>query len=403
MPWEENNAMEQRMKFIVEYRRGEESMAELCRRYGIQRRIGYKWLERFARHGVEGLVDRNRAPRHQPQRTPAEIVARIVELRDEHALWGAPKIRAVLAREQPERRPPATSTIGEILCDAGLIQGRKKRRRTPPHSQPLAQATGPNEVVSIDFKGWFRTGDGTRVDPLTVIDNHSRYALCCQGLDACDGAHVRAVLETTFRAYGLPRRVRSDNGAPFASRALGGLSRLSVWLLKLGVEVERIPPATPSANGRQERFHLTLKQHAASPPAATLRAQQRALRRFRREYNEQRPHQALGQRPPASVYEPSPRPFPARLAAVEYPPGYLRRKVGERGEIYWRGARIFVSEVLAGEPLGLEAIADGEYRLWFAALELGRFDERLGTIAPVSRRRDAGPSGAAAPPHGNNP
>ncbi len=401
MPWEETNAMNERMKFIVEHQRGEASMAELCRRYSIQRRIGYKWLERYAQQGPAGLADRSRAPRAHPNSTPDEVVRRLLEVRREHPLWGAAKIRAVLERKYPRDTPPAASTIGEILRCEGLSRERKKRRRTPPHDRPLAHAGAPNDVVSIDFKGWFRSADGERIDPLTAVDNYSRYALCCQALDKCDGEHVRAVMETMFRQYGLPRAIRSDNGAPFASRAIAGLSRLSVWFLKLGIAVERIPPATPSANGRQERFHLTLKQHTAAPPKANRRAQQRAFRRFCREYNEERPHQVLGQRPPASVYEASARRFPSRLAPIEYPPAYRRRKVASHGEIYWRGARIFVSEVLTGEPLGLEAIDDGVYRVWFGALELGRFDERRKKLLP--RRRGNGACGALPPAAPNNP
>ena len=302
-----------------------------------------------------------------------------------------------MRREQPQQQPPAASTIGAILRQEGLTRPRKKRRRTPPYSEPLAHAKEPNDVVSIDFKGWFPCRDGSRIDPLTLVDNASRYALCCQAVEACNFVQVRRVLESVFLQYGLPRAIRSDNGAPFASRAIKGLSRLSVWWLRLGIEVERIPPATPSANGRQERFHRTLKQHTADPPAANRRAQQRAFESFCCEYNEQRPHQALGQQVPASLYRPSDRAYPSQLPEIEYPSSFPQRQVGKRGEIYWRGARIFVSEVLYGEPLGLEAIADGVYRVWFCSLQLGTFDERRGKLAPLSRRRDNGPSGPASP------
>ena len=236
---------------------------------------------------------RPRAPHHHPQQIAPQVVARILEIRGQHPLWGAEKIRAVLEREQPLQHPPAASTIGEILHHEGLTRPPKKRRRTPPYSEPLAHAKEPNDVVSIDFKGWFLCRDGSRIDPLTLVDNASRYALCCQAVDACNFVQVRRVLESVFLQYGLPRAIRSDNGAPFASRAIKGLSRLSVWWLRLGIEVERIPPARPSANGRQERFHRTLKQHTADPPAANRRAQQRAFESFCCEYNEQRPHQAF--------------------------------------------------------------------------------------------------------------
>ncbi len=368
------------MKFILDWKAGLESKTELCRRYGMQRRIGYKWVQRYQREGPAGLADLSRAPLHHPQQITPERVARILDIRAAHPLWGAPKIRAVMRREQPQQQPPAASTIGEILRQEGLTRPRKKRRRTPPYSEPLAHAKEPNDVVSIDFKGWFPCRDGSRIDPLTLVDNASRYALCCQAVDACNFVQVRRVLEAVFLQYGLPRAIRSDNGAPFASRAIKGLSRLSVWWLRLGIEVERIPPATPSANGRQERFHRTLKQHTADPPAANRRA-----------------HQALGQQVPASLYRPSDRAYPSQLPEIEYPSSFPRRQVGKRGEIYWRGARIFVSELLYGEPLGLEAIADGVYRVWFCSLQLGTFDERRGRLAPLSRRRDNGPSGPASP------
>jgi len=396
MPWKETHAMDQRMKFILEWKEALESKTELCRRYGIQRRIGYKWVQRYLRDGPAGLADRSRAPLHHPQKLSPEQVARILEIRARYPLYGALKIRAILGREQPQQHPPAASTIGELLRQEGLTRPRKKRRRTPQHNRPLAHAVEPNDVLSIDFKGWFLCRDGTRIDPLTLVDNASRYVLCCQSVDACNFTQVRAVLESVFRQYGLPRAIRSDNGAPFASRAIKGLSRLSVWWLRLGIEVERIPPATPSANGRQERFHRTLKQHTANPPAANRRAQQRAFESFCLEYNEERPHQALDQQVPASVYYASDRPYPSELPEIEYPSSYRRRKVGKRGEFYWRGARIFVSEVLHGEILGLEAIDDGVYRVWFCTIDLGDFDEREGRLAPLSRRRDNGPSGTAS-------
>ena len=396
MPWETTSLMKQRLQFINEYLTQDETMAALCRRYGMERRIGYKWVQRYRREGLPGLQDRSRAPREHPNRSSPQSVERVLEIRRAHPLWGAPKIRARLQEEEPERKPPATSTIGEILRHEGLTRSAKKRRRTPPYNQPLAHADGPNEVLSIDFKGWSRARNGERVDALTVLDNHSRYLLCCQALECCNFEQVQAVLATMFWEYGLPQRIRSDNGPPFASRAIAGLSRLSIWWTKLGIAVERIPPGTPSANGRQERFHRTLKQHTAQPPAATRRAQQRAFCRFRREYNEERPHQALGQRPPGSLYQPSPRLYRGQLPAIEYPPGYLRRLVGKRGEMYWQGRRIFVSEVLAREPVGLEAIDDGVYRVWFSTVELGRFDVRQNRVAPLSPRGDNGPCGAAS-------
>lgn len=392
MPWSIHNAMTQRMKFVLEWLDGLESKAELCRRYGISRRIGYKWVERFRRHGPGGLADRSRAPQQHPNRTPPDAVERVLALRRQHPDWGAPTLRFRLLQLHPDRFCPSATVIGEILRDHGLTRAQKKRRRTPPHSQPLAHAVAPNDVVSLDFKGWFRTGDGERIDPLTVIDNASRYLLYCRALPACDTASVRAALERVFRDYGLPKCIRSDNGTPFASRAIGGLSALSVWWIKLGIAVERIAPGEPSQNGRQERFHRTLKQGAAHPPRANRRAQQRAFREFQHTYNYERPHQALGLQTPGSVYEASPRRYPRPLLEMEYD-GWPARKVHQGGFFCWRGREVFVSELLWGERVGLEAIDDGVYRVWFGPLELGRLDERRGKIAPLPRRRGSGPRG----------
>jgi len=388
--------MDQRMKFLVEWKAGEESKAELCRRYGVSRRIGYKWAARYEAEGPSGLEERSRAARHHPNQIPPAIVERILAIRYEHPLWGAPKLRAVFAEAYPDLACPAPSTIGEMLHRAGLTRAPKPRRKTPPHTRPLAHADAPNDVVSIDFKGWFVCGDGARVDPLTLVDNNSRYLLCCQIVAGCDYEHVRAVLDRVFRDYGLPRTIRSDNGAPFATTALAGLSRLSIWWLKLGIEVERIEPAKPQQNGRQERFHLTLKQHTANPPEANASAQQRAFERFRREYNEQRPHQALGQRTPASVYAPSPRRYPRPLATMEYRSDWAVRRVHKSGSIDWRGRELYLTRVLWGERVGLEPIADGVYRIWFGGLALGLLDERRGKIAPLPPPRGGG-STAAAP------
>lgn len=381
---------------VLAYQAGE-SKLELSRQFGVAPRIVAKWLKRYEQQGPAGLVDRSRAAHVHPNQTPDAVVERILALRQAHPLWGAPKLRAILQQRHPELHCPAASTIGETLRRAGLTQQRKIRRRTPPHSRPLAHAGAPNEVLSIDFKGWFVCADGERVDALTILDNYSRYLLCCQTVERCDYDHVRALLDRVFRDYGLPRAIRSDNGSPFATTTLGGLSRLSVWWLKLGIAVERIEPSKPAQNGRQERFHRTWQRHTASPPAANRRAQQEAFRRFRSEYNEQRPHQALGQRPPASVYEPSPRRYPRPLLEMEYPRGWAVRKVHKSGALDWRGCEVHATRVLWGERVGLEEIADGVYRVWFGSLALGDLDERKGKIAPLPRRRGSGSCGAASP------
>jgi transposase InsO family protein len=306
---------------------------------------------------------------------------RIVELRREHMHWGPRKLKAVLARRQSQVSWPAASTMGELLRREGLAVARKKRRRVEPYSAPFASASEPNRVWCADFKGWGRTQDGERIDPLTMSDACSRYLLRCQAVEKTDTVRVQAIFEAAFREYGMPEAIRTDNGAPFASRALRGISRLSLWLIKLGIVPERIQPAHPEQNGRHERMHLTLQQETMSPMAANRRAQQRRFDQFRREYNQLRPHEALGMRTPDSCYTRSPRQFPARVPQPEYPSSMQVRKVRDRGDIAWRGHRhVFVSEALIGEHVGLEPVDERWYTIYFAHLPLARFDSRTWTV-----------------------
>src|SRR5260370_40581920 len=269
-------------------------------------------MRRYRERGLEGLVELNRTARRHGNQTPAEREQAVVELRQAHMRWGPRKLKRVLERDQAYQRWPAASTIGEMLKREGLVVGRKQGRRTAAYTEPLAHADGPNRVWCADFKGWFRTGNGERIDPLTISDAYSRYLLRCQGVEKTDTQRARAVFEAAFREYVMPRAIRTDNGAPFASSAVGGLSRLAVWWMKLGIVPERIQAGHPEQKGRDERMHTTLRQETAEPAAANRRTQQRVFDRFRGEYNEQRPHEALGMQTPALVYEPSPRAYPAR-------------------------------------------------------------------------------------------
>ncbi len=376
--------VEERARFALEYESGECNLAELCREYGIARKTGYKWLERFAEHKLEGLQDLSRAPVRHPNQTAREVEQQVVELRQAHMRWGPRKLRRYLQQRRPARVWPAASTIGELLKRAGLVIPRKQRRRTPPYTQPLAAADGPNRVWCADFKGWFRTQDGERIDPLTITDAHSRYLLRCQAVEKTDTARVQAILEAAFREYGMPQAIRTDNGAPFASRALAGLSRLAVWLMKLAIVPERIQPGHPEQNGRHERMHRTLKEETASPPAANRRAQQRAFDRFRQEYNEERPHEALHQQTPGSVYESSPRAYPERVREPEYDSGMEVRKVRDRGDISWQGHRhVFVSEALIGEHVGLEQLDERYWCMYFAAFPIPVFDGQELVTGPL--------------------
>jgi hypothetical protein len=267
---------------------------------------------------------------------------------------------------------------------------RRKRRRTAPYSEPLAHADGPNRVWCGDFKGYFRTGDGERIDPLTITDAHSRLLLKCQAVEKTDTTRVQAIFEAAFREYGLPQAIRTDNGAPFASSAIAGLSRLAVWWMKLGIVPERIEAGHPEQNGRHERMHRTLKQEVAQPPAANRREQQRAMERFRQEYNQVRPHEALGMLTPAAVYEPSPRSYPARIPEPEYPDTMQVLQVKSQGQFRWKKQDVFLSEVLWSEPVGLLPVDDRWFTVYFAQYPIARFDSRQLRVLPLKKAREFG-------------
>ena len=371
MPWKVASAMEERIKFVLECLKGEVSKVALCAKYGISRPTGDKWLARYEQEGIEGLREHSRARHDQPQRMAEGVAARLLKARHKHPSWGAAKVKAHLERIEPDQRWPAASTIGDLFHLHGLTVSRKRKRHVEASVLPLSPMVEPNAVWCADFKGWFRTGDGTRCDPLTITDGHSRYLVCCQAVAHTDSEHVQAVFEACFRTYGMPFVLRTDNGPPFASRGLLGLSRLSLWWSKLGIIHERIEPGKPQQNGRHERMHKTLKAETASPPMRTLRIQQRVFGAFRDEYNNERPHEALGQRPPADVYVTSPRSYTGLLKEVSYPQWMDTRLVERSGQITWHGRRLFVSETLRGEPIGLEDRDDGNLTLWYADMAIG--------------------------------
>ena len=307
LPWNDTSAESEQIRFIKRWHEGRVTFAQVCSQFGISRKTGYKRLRRFESHGWDGVGDLSSAPHRHPNKTPRAISERLIMERHRYPTWGPKKLVARLRTEEPEVAWPAPSTVGEILDREGLVRRRRRRRHTAPWSTPFAAADDPNDVWCIDFKGWFHTGDGVRIDPLTLQDAFSRYLLVCQDLPRPRGSFARQVLERVFREYGLPGAIRSDNGPPFASVGLGSLSGLAVWWVKLGIIPERIEPAHPEQNGRLERFHRTLKAETATPPQKTRRKQQRAFDTFRKSYNEERPHEALGQLPPASKYRPSTR------------------------------------------------------------------------------------------------
>lgn len=405
MPWKVKRVMDQRVDFVNAFGKADFSVAELCRQFGISRKTAYKWIGRHAAEGMAGLVDRSRLPHSRPNQVPSEKLNAILAARDAHPLWGPKKLLKLLSAQGGADGWPARSTVAALLKLHGRAFERKKRRRVPPQSQPLAHANAPNALWCCDFKGWFCTGDGHKCHPLTISDAFSRYLLRCQGLRRTDFEAVRPMFEAAFREFGLPWAIRSDNGAPFASPAVGGLSRLSIWWLRLGIRPERIEPGKPQQNGRLERLHLTLKQHAAQPPASTFARQQQRLDGFRQEYNQLRPHEALGMATPASLYEASPRPFPSRLPEMEYPDGWQRRIVGCDGDLKWRCQPVFLSEVLYRQTVGLEPLDQRYWRTYFGPLFLGLLDGhrcRMLTAAALRRldrkRVEAGLEAAALPP-----
>jgi len=356
-------------------------MATLCRRYGISRKTGYKWLGRYGEGGVAGLEDRNRAPRGTPHGLAPEVTEKILTLRRRYPTWGPRKLLARLFVEFPSATWPAASTVGDLLKRHGLVRRREKGRRSPDSSGPIVEATGANESWSADFKGWFRTGDGVRCEPLTISDNFSRYLITCQAVPKVTLGEVQPLFERAFRDHGLPRAIRTDNGTPFAHRpGLGGLTRLSVWFLKLDIWPDRIAVGRPDQNGRHERMHRTLAEDTASPPAADLALQQARFDDWRETYNTIRPHEALGQQCPMQFQQPSARPFPAVLHPWEYPADHHVRRVDAKGYIKWRDGRVYLTEALRKETVALFCDDNGNWAIRYRKFDLAVLDHHSGEI-----------------------
>jgi len=400
MPWRETSPMEQRLDFVREFESELFTMTELAAQYGISRKTGYKWLERYTADGADGLQDRSRRPHLSPQATDSDLVDALLAHRRRHPRWGAKKLLAVAARQQPDAEWPGRSTVCTLLKQHGLVAPRRRRARSPhAPAPPLVAITAANQVWTTDFKGEFRTRDGIYCYPLTLRDGFSRFVLRCDAFLRRTTEATQGRFERAFRDYGLPERIRSDNGGPFASPGLGGLSQLSVWWMRLGIIPERIAPGHPEQNGSHEQFHSVLKAETTRPPAPNCTAQQQRFRRFCRVYNEERPHEALRDQPPVSCYVRSRRSFPTRLPPLEYPGHTEVRLVSSNGCVSWNGAPQFVATALAGQHVAFEEIDDGIWTLLFATVALARYDERQRSLDPiataVTARRCAGCAGCA--------
>lgn len=384
MPWRETDAMSERARFVIAVREHGMSVAAACREFGVSRPSGYKWLRRYDEGGVAALADRSRAPGTSPHATPEPVIGRLVELRHRFPDWGPKKLRAYLSALEPETPWPAASTIGDLLTQRGLVEPRCSKRKAPALSTtPLSHADRPNALWSADFKGQFRLGCGEYCYPLTATDNFSRKLFACHALTGTDGAGAIPVFDRVFRDEGLPDAIRTDNGSPFATTSLGGLSELSVWWLKLGIRLERIVPGHPEQNGRHERMHLTLKRATTRPAAFDSTEQQNRFDQFRFVFNEERPHEALEMKTPSSVHTRSARSYDGQAPDPEYPNHDLILRVRSSGQLQFGSQALSVGKPLAGQLVGLLELDDDCWLLSFAGLELGIFRRGATKVEPV--------------------
>lgn len=369
--------MDERLRFVRDAQRDHFTMSELCARYGVSRRIGYKWLMRYDAEGRTGLADRSHVPHHCPHKIQFAMEEMLITERIAHPHWGARKLLAALRRKHARIRYwPAASTVADLLARRGLVEKRRSRRASvhPGVVRPVTFA--PNDLWTADFKGQFRTGDGKYCYPLTIADLHSRYLLTCRGVLSTQTVRAKPIFERTFREYGLPLAIRTDNGVPFATQAIHGMSYLNVWWMRLGIQHQRIHPGCPQENGAHERMHRTLKRQAIKPVRASCTAQQRNFDAFRHEYNDERPHERLNQQTPASQYQHSSRPYPERLPALEYPAHFLVKKINTAGTFRFRDRILYLANALVEQHIGLEETDDGIWAIHFNTVLLATFDER---------------------------
>jgi putative transposase len=379
MPRKKFLVSEERARFVLAAKSKSEPFVLVCGRFGISRKTGYKWLQRYRCGGVKALADASSRPHRRGKTHHFAWRMRLRALRQEHPRWGAKKLRRLLQKAFPQaRRIPAVSTLGRWLVELHLVKKRQRRARRGPVLpwRGVHAARGCNQVWTIDFKGWFGTGDGLRCEPLTVRDLFSRFVLAVALLPNQSDVAVRRVMRQVFRRYGLPKVMRVDNGAPFGGKGARGLSRLSVWWLRLGITVEFVRPAHPQDNGAHEQMHRVLRADVATPPAPSVAAQKRRIRAWISCYNHERPHEALGQRVPAQIYWPSNRPMPEQLPKARYPCAWHTRRVRNRGHIKWRGRERFIGRAFVGQLVGLKPIAEGTHEVYLDSHLIGLLYER---------------------------
>lgn len=384
MPWQGESPVDLRMRFITEHQTGHYSVTELAESYGVSRKTAYYWIRHYEQEGPGRLVGASRKPHRLPRATAPDVVARLVAVRRRYPSWGAGKIRDDLICTEPTTAWPCRDTIHTILVRAGSVRQRRRRRGVAP-AHHLTRPTEANQLWTADFKGQFATGDGVRWYPFTLRAGYSRFILRCQALTSTRRDATQAQFARAFAEYGLPERIRTDNGPPFGGAGLAGLSRLAVWFLRLQILPERSRPGRPGDNGSHEQFHAVLKRDTARPPAASRTAQQRRFATFVEESNHVRPHEAVDHAPPVTRYTPSPRAYPQRLPALEYAADAQVRRVSDAGRIKWRGRLVFLSEVLAGEDVALTAVDDGIWLVQFAALSIAVFHERTWRLESPER------------------
>ena len=380
MPWKITDTMDQKIQLIADWQSQYFSITDLSNKYGVSRPSIYKWVNRYEELGVDGLKEQSRTPLHSPNQTEDDIVQLIVAEKLKNRNRGPKKIYNQLKTQYPHIDLPAPSTIGEWLKKHGLVKERKKRLRVPPYTEPFQECQNPNNVWSADYKGQFYMQNGCVCYPLTISDNYSRYLLKCRGLPGPRYRETRDVFESAFKEYGLPDAIRIDNGAPFAGRCLGGLSRLSIWWIQLGIIPERIDKGCPQQNGRRERMHRTLKEEAIATKAPNMKEQQKSFDLFSFDYNNHRPHEALGQQPPASRYKKSTRMYIEKPVSPEYDFSYIVRHVRSSGDIKLNGRSYFLTELLSGHPVGLKETADGQWAIYYSFYQIGTLDLRKNKI-----------------------